>query len=378
MNRDGAGARNFYVDALRTIAILLVLLSHAPVYLIMPAIKAHTGYYGVSMFFVISGFLITSGILRRYRSLASIDLRSFYLFRASRIGPGLCLLVLLNVTCIYLGISGFALSKQGPDGLPKLLLYVLTFQANHYPGLSADGAWNVLWSLSIEEVFYLLFPLACLAMQRTGVLIAFLCAVVIIGPFVRYTYGVPSLYYYFGCFDQLAIGCLTAFAMLRAAAGFFPSCLLLISGALSCVAAQTLVDPLSFMGPTTMAIGAALFIAGGTGLSSPPTLVLRLLTLAGEWSYELYLFHNPLLIVIGASGLLPIMRFHLGESSASGLALAFVLVFSGGLSVFVFSPLSRHIRSWRGSVFWLHFPTASHHPAVAKSTPKASELCGEG
>jgi peptidoglycan/LPS O-acetylase OafA/YrhL len=334
--------RNFYVDALRTVAISLVILLHAPLYLAVPAVVPNSGYYGVSMFFVISGFLITSGAMHRYASLEAISFRSFYLFRASRIGPGLCLLVLLNVGALYAGGEGFGLVKQEPNALPELLFYVFTFQANHYVSY-LPNEWGILWSLSIEEIFYLFFPIVCFLIRPKSALVVFLLALFVIGLMVRFWYGTPAIYFCFGCFDQLALGCLTAMAVGRLPVNF-RSILLLCAGLAICVATYWLIDPISTFGPSAMAVGSALFIAGSVGLSAPASHIIRSLTLPGQWSYELYLFHFFILKVLSASGILLVFRGLVGSRATTPIALAIMLIICGSIFYFLLSPASQLIR----------------------------------
>jgi peptidoglycan/LPS O-acetylase OafA/YrhL len=95
MSATEVNSRNVSIDALRTVSIFLVLIAHGGGIANIPAISIcapqfQVGYYGVTLFFVISGYLITTGLLRRYSALSQIQLGEFYLFRASRIGPGVC------------------------------------------------------------------------------------------------------------------------------------------------------------------------------------------------------------------------------------------------------------------------------------------------
>src|ERR1700681_2338886 len=169
--------RNVSVDMLRTVSILLVLVLHTMPYLRIPGLmRPNAGYYGVTLFFVISGFLITSGAIRRYGAALTIPPLGFYRFRAARIVPGLLLFTFLNVVLYFQGVTGFELAKTGPTALPELLFYVFTFQANVYGAL--PNAWFVLWSLAIEEMFYLLFPIVCFVIASRRGLIIFLCLII--------------------------------------------------------------------------------------------------------------------------------------------------------------------------------------------------------
>lgn len=123
------------------------------------------------MFFVVSGFLITTRILEQHGELRRVDLREFYLARARRILP--LLLVVLTVLTLLarIGLEGFAPGEH--QTLHGLVGSALSFTFNWYEGRTgwAPAAWDVLWSLSIEEVFYVGFPLLCLVLPR-GLLIA--------------------------------------------------------------------------------------------------------------------------------------------------------------------------------------------------------------
>ena len=126
-------ARNISVDALRAVSIVLVLVLHTLPYLRIPGLmRANAGYYGVTLFFVISGFLITSGAMRRYGAALTIPLLAFYRFRAARIVPGLLLFASFNVGLYLTSVVGFELVRTGSTALAELLFYVFTFQANHY------------------------------------------------------------------------------------------------------------------------------------------------------------------------------------------------------------------------------------------------------
>jgi peptidoglycan/LPS O-acetylase OafA/YrhL len=177
------GPRNPGIDLLRGLSILLVVLHHIGLriplkrgvlagYLpewVLGAIN-YNGYESVFVFFVISGFLITGNALQRWGSLDRVDARAFYARRFARIAP--CLLVLLVVLSALhgLGVQDYVIHRAGQT-LPRALLAALGLHLNWYEGHFGylPGNWDVLWSLSIEEMFYLGFPLACLLIRRTWV-----------------------------------------------------------------------------------------------------------------------------------------------------------------------------------------------------------------
>src|SRR3989338_1930654 len=162
--------RNDGIDLLRGICIISVILLHCKGNIpfdhnIIPQwlfnIIFGSGYYGVIIFFVISGFLITSHCLQRWGSTQHVHVRAFYRMRFARIMP--CLLLLLTVLSVLdlLHINGFIIHTTT---LPKALFSALTFHINYLQAKTGylPGNWDVLWSLSVEEVFYLFFPIICL------------------------------------------------------------------------------------------------------------------------------------------------------------------------------------------------------------------------
>lgn len=179
-------ARNAGIDFLRGLSILLVLLNHIGlrIRLTQGILGDHlpkellndlnfNGSEAVSIFFVISGFLITTNALMRWGHLGAIELRGFYVRRAARILPLLATLVAVLAILDLAGVDGYVINKPG-QSLHGAIgsafgLYLNVYEArNGY--LPAN--WDVLWSLSIEEVFYLAFPLMCVFLRRAWLLSA--------------------------------------------------------------------------------------------------------------------------------------------------------------------------------------------------------------
>jgi peptidoglycan/LPS O-acetylase OafA/YrhL len=184
------------VDILRGLAIFFVLMNHVNMRLRgahVPYTKGlpdqlvdslvWNGQQGVQIFFAVSGFLITSTAIRRWGSLGRVNIREFYQLRFARIAP-LLLLLLAVLSVLHLArISGFIVSPE-TGGLGRALLAALTFHINL---LEAQRGylpvnWDILWSLSVEETFYLVFPIACLVFRRVRFLLVPLLAFVALGP----------------------------------------------------------------------------------------------------------------------------------------------------------------------------------------------------
>ncbi|MDG6095331.1 acyltransferase family protein [Acetobacter sp. AN02] len=170
------------------------------------------------MFFAISGFLITSGAEKRFGSLRGIGVGAFLRLRAARILP--CLLILLPVATL-LSLTGLPifLSRAEETGAPVSFWLVngaaLTFTMNVLIGRLGwvNYLLGVLWSLSVEEVFYLAFPLLCRGLRRTALIVAFMLAIIAAGPvWWLYHQGDEGgfLYAYLASSDGIATGCCAA------------------------------------------------------------------------------------------------------------------------------------------------------------------------
>ncbi len=146
----------------------------------------YNGSEAVFIFFVISGFLITTNNLSRWGSLGAIDTRAFYVRRAARILPNLLILVGLLSVLHLAGARDFII--QGPrQTLGRAAFSALTLHLNWYEGHTGylPGNWDILWSLSIEEVFYLAFPWVCLLLRRDLALAAAMAALAVSLPATR-------------------------------------------------------------------------------------------------------------------------------------------------------------------------------------------------
>ena len=203
------GGRIPTLDGLRAVSIGLVLLGHLVGTRNFPAFLAPLGEFanfGVRVFFVISGFLITDLLLRERARTGSISLRHFYLRRVFRIFPAAYVFIGVVAVCGRL-LSLIPLN-------PHDLLYAATYTSN----FNLQRSWYVghLWSLSVEEQFYLLWPavLALLGIVR-GLRVA--VAVIVVSPLIRvlvwylapgWREGIDQIFPTIA--DPLAVGCFLA------------------------------------------------------------------------------------------------------------------------------------------------------------------------
>jgi peptidoglycan/LPS O-acetylase OafA/YrhL len=214
------------IDLLRGLCIVAVVLHHINLrihfrdsslgQMIGPAanrVLFWNGYYGVRMFFVISGFLITTWSLKRWGSLSRLRRRQFYRMRFARIVPCLIGLLILLSLLDRFGVPRFTINTQHTS-LGRALLAALTFHVNWLEARTGylPAAWDVLWSLSVEEVFYVFFPLLCTLLRKPALLMALFSCFVIAGPFARVQAHneLWADYGYLSCMDGIALGCLAA------------------------------------------------------------------------------------------------------------------------------------------------------------------------
>src|SRR4029077_695602 len=196
------------------------------------------GYYGVRVFFVISGFLITTWSLKRWGGLSQLNRRQFYLMRFARIVP--CLVALLVILSILdrAGVPRFTINTQHTS-LGRALLAALTFHVNWLEARNGylPPAWYILWSLSVEEVFYVFFPLLCTLVRKPAILIALLSCFLVAGPFARVSTQneLWADYGYLSCMDGIALGCLVAMISAKIKLGDKANLALRIAGALLCL-----------------------------------------------------------------------------------------------------------------------------------------------
>src|SRR3954447_16383531 len=142
------------LDGIRGVAILLVLGQHAPT---RPLID---GFVGVTVFFCLSGYLITTLLVRQLHT-GTIDLRAFYRRRAARLCPALLTVVAVTITVLLVARRDLGVGQVfAPAGAAVTYTTSLFDWTDHV--FATKDYFNYTWSLSVEEQFYLLWPFALL------------------------------------------------------------------------------------------------------------------------------------------------------------------------------------------------------------------------
>ena len=197
------------LDGLRAVAVFVVISYHAGVMQGVP------GDLGVTLFFVLSGFLITWLLAKEFAATESISIRSFYARRALRIFPAYYVFILFSLAV------DTALGHRWPRGL---IAVAFTYLVNYYNAFLGHPTTSIAhaWSLAVEEQFYLLWPLACLALLRRSRTtaarsVAIVIVVTLLWRSTLYLFLHAPVSYLYNAFDtrcdSLAIGCFLALSL---------------------------------------------------------------------------------------------------------------------------------------------------------------------
>ncbi|GAA2861640.1 acyltransferase [Actinoplanes cyaneus] len=303
------------IEGLRAVAVLLVVLSHAGVPLMAG------GYVGVDVFFVISGFLITSLLLREAAAQGRISIGRFYARRALRLLPVAAVVLISTLIAARLWLPATRIGELSRDAL-SAAGYVanLRFAEIGTDYLNADAPpspFQHFWSLAVEEQFYLLWPLLLMLPRRKPLLAGLVLASFTAGVLVT---ARSAPWAYFGPHTrawELGVGALLAVFGVRARSRVLGG-----AGLVAIVIAALWFDdatPYPGMYALLPVAGAAAVLAGGF---SP--LAARPLQAVGRLSYGWYLWHWPLLLIGPAAlGLDPSLPLALALAAAA-LGLSWV------------------------------------------------------
>jgi peptidoglycan/LPS O-acetylase OafA/YrhL len=333
------------LDGVRALAALIVFVSHAGLGHMLP------GGFGVTVFFFLSGYLITTLMRREFEQTGSVDFKAFYLRRVYRILPPLY--VSLAVIAGIYAVIGF----DGPVS-PAYVLSLLLQYSNYY--LLQVGVTDLLpatgsyWSLAVEEHFYLVFPLVFLLASRrwsmSGVarLLLGLCLLVLAWRYVLILgFGMPAERTYLGTdtrVDSMLWGCIMGVWMNPALdrdpfSGNRAKVAWLVAGLALLGAAFVIRDPLFRTTLRYTVQGFALFPLFWLAVRHPEWPIFRVLNTAparliGAISYTFYLSH---LLWLGL-----VAKYLGGPPVATALvALVLTLLFSYAVYRLVELPFAR-------------------------------------
>jgi peptidoglycan/LPS O-acetylase OafA/YrhL len=323
------------LDGLRGIAIILVLLEHGRL-TVGPA-----GGVGVTLFFVLSGFLITSLLIQERDRTGHIELAAFYWRRVLRLLPGLVVVLLVSAgTLVALDQAHEVI----PDLVPAVLYYA------NWAIIERDlGIAGHTWSLSIEEQFYVVWPLAFGLLLRSSVparwLVVAIVIVMIARPMVALVVGqLAARRTTFTVADALLLGCLLAF-VLRSHA-WRPS-FWLVAVSVAVIGIWSVIpsrEAFAVIGLTMVGLASTVLVAAA---ATSEWFTWRPLVALGAISYGVYLWHWPVMYIGGEY--LP--------SVPMALVFTVVTISIAGLSYrYVELPFLRMKKRWPYSVQATHGP----------------------
>lgn len=293
------------IDGLRAVSVLLVIFNHADFHFF------GGGHIGVDVFFVISGYLITRIILLEV-SAQSFSLSDFYIRRARRILPALLLVLLSCLPIAYWLMLPSELENFGRASIGAVLFvsnFVLWKQGGYFDVDAALSPLLHLWSLAVEEQFYLLFPIliligVTLKRRATVILLYLSLSGSLILLYVTYQEMPRASFYLLPTRAwELLVGAVIGHAHFkgrfldykRESTKWLPTLGLMII----VVSALLIDETTTYPGPVTLwpIAGAAMIIA----VVSPKSVAFKLLSsqpfqLIGLASFSIYLWHQPLLV----------------------------------------------------------------------------------
>ena len=285
---------NISIDSLRAVAIIAVILNH------FGFNSFSSGYLGVDLFFVISGYVIT----KKYINLKNNSIKSFYadfvFFRVKRIIPNLVFFILVTSIFVYLidynykstlGVALFSIFA-----VSNIYLYV-----NSLDYFSTDSSLNSFthtWSLGVEEQFYLIYPFLIYALVRKKIKKSSMLVLAVLSVILFYSINItnPNATYYLiqYRFWQMALGCILIIysSELKKFANTIPINLLFVL----LILVFTINNPYS-RNLTLISTFLFALIILGIGESSQKNKILESPKLAtiGVLSYSLYLWHWPVI-----------------------------------------------------------------------------------
>lgn len=299
------------IQGLRALAVVLVVVYHAAPDLI-PG-----GFVGVDVFFVISGYLITSNLLREHSRYGRISISRFYARRALRLLPAALLVILATVVASRLLIAPLLMEDVGRAAVASALGVAniwFAFVGANYLALESVSPFQHFWSLGVEEQFYLAWPIIIIGSlwlasrlgRRTLLTILFLLTVSSLAVSIAITSNDATLAYYSPAtraWELAAGGALVVFLRGRANARTWPGEFLTLAGTTSIISSALLFGsetPFPGFAALVPVLGTLALLAsshyGGSALARW-TLSSKPAVWIGDRSYSIYLWHWPLIII---------------------------------------------------------------------------------
>lgn len=305
------------LSGLRAFASLTVVLCHV----VSPAVP---GPYAVTLFFALSGFLITALLCREMAATGAIDIRAFYLRRARRLLPA----YYVWLSAVVLFLTGRITPEIGAAAL---------YLSDYFNAWVKEGPISHTWSLSVEEHFYLLWPIVLLTWSRSKRFVPIVGAVIVLVQAVRFAFADAHPVYFFYSFeakiDALLLGCVLG--LWAGHGGVLPafftrrlSWLLPVIGFVLCARLPGAL--MHALGDTAAAWLSILLIA--QVVARPPAILNNRVTdYLGARSYGLYLYH----VLVRAVWMALVPSARGGDFSVHGLGnqVAVVLLSVGAASV---------------------------------------------
>jgi peptidoglycan/LPS O-acetylase OafA/YrhL len=314
------------LDGLRAVSVLLVVGFHT-----FP-INVPAGFIGVDVFFVISGYLITGFILDALAA-GTFSILEFYTRRARRILPALCVVIAATLAIGWFVTFPAPYKRLGLDAWASALFFpnlIDWSEAGYFDAIAESKPLLHLWSLGVEEQFYLLWPVLLVTLVWWGRRRAAVLCLIGIASFVYSCVAVfhdpvAAFYSPLSRLWELGIGSILAFYPVKLGRQEIVS---LTGLAIILVSALVLNDSRPFPGALAMApaFGTALVIVGRSD-----TLAWAPLVAVGLISYPLYLWHWPLLSLASTLG------FH--TELAKGIAVAISVLLAWTTAQFVEYPV---------------------------------------
>ncbi|TKI33541.1 acyltransferase family protein [Bacillus mycoides] len=327
------------LDSLRGLAILGVILYHIN-FNWMPG-----GFLGVTVFFVLSGYLITDILAIEWKNNKRIDLKKFWLSRARRLLPGMLIMLIVTLAWITIFHSSLLVKMRG-DSLAALLYFsnwwYIYHKLSYFDSFSQLSPLNHFWSLAVEEQFYVVWPfvisLGFYYIKKQSRMILFICLGAIASALamaILYEPGTDPSRIYYGT-DTRAFSLLIGAALAliwpssRLASKIIPQARLILDiiGGVALIIILTMFwktnqyEPFLYRGGMVLlSIATALLVANLAHPASRIAQFLRFRPLRwmGVRSYGIYLWHYPIIT-------LTTPKVNTGEFSFTRAILQFLLI----------------------------------------------------